>query len=107
MFVKTFGERRPIAMPDKKLTYAAPREGDLPTQLYRHRIGNCLAVIGSVFHVGRVRDVYTSTLGSAEDSLRRQRPVASQDEVEARNPNHVRDRTEVVEELAQLTMRVL
>ncbi len=66
-------------------------------------MGKRLAVIGSDNHVGRVRDVYKHPLGSAEDSLRRQRLV----EVEARNPNYVRDRTEVVEELAQLTMRVL
>jgi hypothetical protein len=67
-------------------------------------MGNYLAVIGSDIHVGRVRDVYTFTLGSAEDSLRRQRPVESHDEVEARNPNHAHDRTEVVEASVQMTM---
>ena len=51
--------------------------------------------------VGRVQYAYIFTLGSAEDSLR---PLESHDEVEARNPNDVRDRTEVVDALAQMTM---
>lgn len=68
------------------------------------RTVNSSAVIGSDMRVGRVYHAYIFTLGLAEDSLRRHRPVTSHDEVEARNPNHVREWTEVVDALVKMTM---
>ena len=83
-----FGERRPIAIPDKQQprTYAATKKRrPSNATIYTRRITNHFAAIGSDIHVGRVRDVYTFTLGSAEDSLFGDiGPVVSHDEVEAR-----------------------